>query len=505
MMPTNDEQRQQCEALQSTFFEDRSLIIAANRGPVTFQTASDGSRTYTRGSGGLVTALIGLAQRVEATWIACGRTEADLEWERGEVALSKNAEKLQVHFLSPEPEAYDGYYNVIANPLLWFLQHSMWDVSRAPVIDQATWVAWEEGYKKINAMFADAISEASRAARRRPLVMLQDYHLYLTPRMVRSQLKPKERPALSHFIHIPWPGPDYWSILPPEMRTAILEGLLGADLLGFQTRDDALNFIRTCQRHLKRVGVKYRQQRIWYRNHMTYVRSFPISIDVDNLKKQASSKTVASYRQEIEQLLDHRQLILRIDRIEPSKNIVRGFQAFQEMLTLFPEHQERVLFLAMLVPSRTKLDEYQDYLSEVMAEVGRINAAFATADWEPVRLLVGEKYERALAAMQCYDVLLVNSIVDGMNLVAKEGPIVNKRDGQLVLSERTGAREQLESAALVIAPCDIHATAKALHKALVMPRPERRRLAGELRQVAEAQDINWWLCEQIKTIVQLEL
>jgi trehalose 6-phosphate synthase len=504
-MSTKDEERERCEALQTAFFEDRSLIIAANRGPVTFQTAKDGSRTYTRGSGGLVTALIGLAQQVESTWIACGRTDEDLAWERGEVALSNNAEKLGVQFLSPEPEAYDGYYNVIANPLLWFLQHSMWDVSRAPVIDRATWVAWEEGYKKINSLFAEAICETSRSATRRPLVMLQDYHLYLTPRMVRNRLKPKERPALSHFIHIPWPGPDYWSILPPAMRTAILEGLLGADLLGFQTQDDALNFIRTCQRHLTRVGVKYKQQRIWYRNHMTYVRSFPISIDVDTLKKQASSEETATYRKEIEQFLGDRQLIVRIDRIEPSKNIIRGFQAFQEMLSLYPEHLERVQFLAMLVPSRTEVGEYQDYLSDVMAMVGRINASLATADWEPVRLLVGEKYERALAALQCYDALLVNSIVDGMNLVAKEGPIVNERDGQLVLSERTGAREQLESAALVISPCDIHATAQALHKALVMPRSERRQLAAELRHVAEAQDINWWLCQQIKAIVQLEL
>jgi trehalose 6-phosphate synthase len=226
---------------------------------------------------------------------------------------------------------------------------------------------------------------------------------------------------------------------------------------------------------------------------------------VDTLKNQASSEIVATYRQEIEGLLGDRQLILRIDRIEPSKNIIRGFQAFQEMLNLYPEHQEKVLFLAILVPSRTEVKEYQDYLSDVMAQVGRINAALATADWEPVRLVVGEKYERALAAMQRYDVLLVNSIADGMNLVAKEGPIVNKGDGQLVLSERTGAREQLESAALVISPCDINATANALHEALIMPIEKRRQLANELREVAEAQDINWWLCEQIKAIVQLQL
>jgi len=505
MTPDQDSERESCEKLQRSFFEDRSLIIAANRGPVTFQTARDGSRTFTRGSGGLVTALIGLAQQVEATWIACGRTDEDAEWESGEVALSRNAETLHVHFLSPDPESYERYYNVIANPLLWFLQHSMWDVPRTPVIDRDTWMAWREGYQKINSLFADAISATSRNASKRPLVMLQDYHLYLTPRMVRNQLKPNERPALSHFIHIPWPGPDYWSILPPAMRTPILEGLLGADLLGFQTHDDALNFMRTCQRYLNRVGVKYRNQRIWYRNHATHVRAFPISIDVDTLKRQAASKIVSEYRQEIEMLLGDRQLILRIDRIEPSKNIVRGFRAFQEMLAMYPEHQERVQFLAILVPSRTDLGEYQDYIGEVMGEVGRINAAYGTAEWEPVRVLVGEKYERALAAMQCYDVLLVNSIADGMNLVAKEGPIVNRHDGQLVLSERTGAREQLERAALVISPCDIHATANALDEALKMPRQTRRQLAGELRQMAEEQDINWWLCEQIKAIVHLGL
>ncbi len=121
-----------------------------------------------------------------------------------------------------------------------------------------------------------------------------------------------------------------------------------------------------------------------------------------------------------------RQLILRIERIEPSKNIVRGFQAFEEMLTLYPEHQEQVMFLAILVPSRMDLGEYRDYLDEVMAAAGHINATFASGSWEPVRILVGEGYERAVAAMQCYDVLLVNSIADGMNLVAKEGPIVNQ-------------------------------------------------------------------------------
>lgn len=499
-----DEQKR-CETLQADFFADRSLIIAANRGPVMFQTAEDGSRTFTRGSGGLVTALVGLAQQIDATWIGCARTEADMQWKRGEISLWKSRDTMHVHFLSPEPDAYEGYYNVIANPLLWFLQHTMWDIPRKPIIDRSTWAAWKEGYVPINRLFAEAIIDQTKAALKRPLVMLHDYHLYLTPRMVRTQLRPGERPTLSHFIHIPWPGPDYWSILPPMMRNAILEGLLGADILGFQTHDDVLNFIRTCQRYLTRVGVRYKIQRVWYRNHATHVRAFPISIDVQGLRRVSRTPEVAQLRAEIEEMMGDRQLILRIERIEPSKNIVRGFQAFEEMLTLFPEHHGRVQFLAILVPSRMALGEYQHYLDEVMAAVGRINATFANGNWEPVRVLVGESYERAVAAMQCYDVLLVNSIADGMNLVAKEGPIVNEHQGQLVLSERTGAREQLESAAIVISPCDIYATAHALHDALTMPEDKRRERAQELRTLVEKEDVFWWLCEQIKTAVQLGL
>ncbi len=501
MSTSTENSRKLCQ----DFFTDRSLIIAANRGPVMFQTAEDGSRTFTRGSGGLVTALVGLARQVNATWIGCARTEEDAEWERGDVSLWKSRETLSVQLLSPDPKAYEGYYNVIANPLLWFLQHSMWDIPRKPVIDRSTWAAWSGGYVAINQLFADAIAEQSKTLAKRPLVMMHDYHLYLTPRMVRMQLRPSERPALTHFVHIPWPGPDYWSILPPQMRNAILEGLLGADLVGFQTHDDVLNFIRTCQQYLERVGAKYKLQRVWYRNHATHVRAFPISIDVQGLRRVARSEEVARLRKEIEEQLDGRQLILRIERIEPSKNIIRGFQAFEEMLITYPEYKERVLFLAILVPSRMDLGEYRDYLEEVMAAVGRINAAHATGAWEPVRVLVGEKYERAVAAMQCHDVLLVNSIADGMNLVAKEGPVVNRRDGQLVLSERTGAREQLESAAIVISPCDISATAVALHRALTMSKSERRKRARELRQLVEKEDVYWWLCRQIETVEQLGL
>ena len=204
-----------------------------------------------------------------------------------------------MQFLTPDETAYEGYYNVIANPLLWFLQHSMWDVPRAPVIDRDTWQAWQEGYCAINRQFADAIAQRVRETSRPTLVMLQDYHLYLVARHLRAGLRRSERPTILHFIHIPWPGPEYWRILPPAMRQDILNGLCAVDVLGFQTREDAQNFLRTCESFLPRAAVNYRRSRVWYRNHATHVRDFPISIDVEDLRELAESPEVAEQEAEI--------------------------------------------------------------------------------------------------------------------------------------------------------------------------------------------------------------
>ena len=500
---------QYCAALPDHFFEDRALLIASNRGPVTFRETEDGELTFERGSGGLVTALTGIAQHVEATWIAAAQTGADARWRAGEVPLGESEETIQVEFLSPSPSAYDGYYSTIANPLLWFLQHSMWDLPRAPIINRATWEAWEKGYKAVNQMFADAIVERVRQISRPTLVMLQDYHLYLVARMVWTAMEPSERPTLLHFIHIPWPGPEYWRILPPQMREEILDALCAVDVLGLQTESDVLNFLRTCNVHLppeRRRGIKYNKGRLWYRNHHTHVADFPISIDVEALREIATTDEVAAYRRELEELLgDDQQLIVRIDRTEPSKNIIRGFHAFAELLANHPEHRGTVKFLALLVPSRLGVDEYQDYLDELMAAAGRINAEYGSSDWEPVRVMVGENYPRAVAALQMYDVLLVNAIADGMNLVAKEGPIVNRRDGVLVLSEGTGARQQLGDGAKVITPCDVYATGEALHEALTMPPDERKARAEDLCAIVEREDIIAWFCDQLETVHHLRL
>jgi trehalose 6-phosphate synthase len=452
-----------------------------------------------------------MCRYADATWISCARTEADAVWRSGDVRLGDGGNVTHLQFLTPDASVYDDYYNVIANPLLWFLQHSMWDVVTSPVIDRETWKAWEEGYLAVNERFADAIAEQALSSDSPTLVMLQDYHLYLAARLLRERFDPDSTgqaghcPTLLHFVHIPWPGPEYWKILPREMRTAIVDGLCAVDVLGFQTEIDALNFLRTCESYLPRAEVGYDRGRVWYDNHTTYVRDFPISIDVEALSELAASEEVSRYRSEIQEAVGDQKLILRVDRIEPSKNIVRGFRAFNEMLELYPEHHDRVKFLALLVPSRMGVGQYQDYLDELMAAAGQVNAKHGDSDWEPIRALVGDNYARAVAAMQLYDVLLVNSIADGMNLVAKEGPTVNERDGVLVLSERIGARQQLETGAIVISPCDIYATAEALHQALTMEPEERKVWAERLRWVIEREDITAWLCHQLETVQELNL
>lgn len=266
-----------------------------------------------------------------------------------------------------------------------------------------------------------------------------------------------------------------------------------------------MNFIRTCESHLPGAHINFRKGTVRFRNHTTHVRDFPISIDVKGLREFAGTSEVKTYRDQLLEWHGDYQIILRIDRIEPSKNIVRGFRAFEELLELHPEHRGKVKFLALLVPSRLGVSEYGDYLNEVMGLAGRVNARYGGNDWEPIRVIVEENYPRAVAGLQIYDVLLVNSIADGMNLIAKEGPIVNCQNGILVLSERTGAFQQLEPGVLEVAPLDVYGTAEALHQALTMSATERQSRAEQLRSLIEPHDIVDWLQEQLNTIVRLNL
>ena len=448
-----------------------------------------------------MTAVSAIARDRRPIWIAAAMTDGDrLRAEQAEKSGQHLIEfgdpaEFRLRFVVPSPDCYHQYYNVISNPLLWFLQHYLWDTPRTPDITKDIWDAWRSGYVTVNRMFADEIIAAIDAVSGEPLIMLQDYHLYLCAGFVRER-HPTAR--LQQFVHIPWPDPDYWRLLPLEMRRSICEGMLGNDIVGFQTPEHGRSFMYTCQAYVPDVDIDYLASSIVWQGRRIQVRAYPISIDATAVRRMAYSKDARSHDR---YLPNHWNefTVLRVDRAEPSKNIVRGFAAFDRFLEAHQDFQGRVNFVAITVPSRMDVVEYQDYLDDVSAVVGRINAKYANVEtgWQPIHLIMGENYPRALAAMKWYDVLLVNSIIDGMNLVAKEGALLNERNGVLILSEGAGAVSQLGENAIIIGPTDVEGTADAIYQALTMPLAERRRRAEGLRRSVENDDVTNWFENQV--------
>jgi trehalose 6-phosphate synthase len=476
--------------------QDRPLlVIASNRGPFTFREKEGGAFEPVRGSGGLVTALGALAESHEVLWVASATGEGDRRWAETRTRQVEQVEGIYLQLLTPERSAYDQYYNVIANPLLWFIQHQLWDIPRAPSITEETWQAWEQGYLAVNKLFADAIATRLEKTDRPAIVFPQDYQLYLLPRFLRERVG--DRVQIQPFIHIPWPGPDAWRILPNTIRDEILSSLLTADRVGFQTKKDAFNFVQTCRFYLPNAHSRGSRDSIHIDGREVKARAYPISVDVDKVQDLVDEPQTQLLKSQLINAIGDHQLILRVDRIEPSKNILRGLKAYQTLLQAHPEHRGRVLMLALLVPSRMEVEQYQDYLRDIMAEAGLINAEYSERFWEPVRIMVGDNYSRAIAAMQLYDVLLVNPLADGMNLVAKEGVLVNQRNGVLILSEHAGAFYELGDQALTVSPFDIYGTAEAMHRALTLPYDERQQRAAILCDKVRYAGVKQWFSDQV--------
>jgi trehalose 6-phosphate synthase len=329
--------------------------------------------------------------------------------------------------------------------------------------------------------------------------MLHDYHLYLAAGPIR-----KARPAavLSHFTHIPWPSSSLWQVMPPTIRESICAGLLANDVVGFHTRRYAHNFLRSVESFLPDAAVDYRSRTVHRRGHTTLVRSYPISIDVDATRRVAASRAARARARE---LLAHsaERIVVRVDRMEPSKNILRGFAAFEALLERYPSLRSRTTFLAFLVPSRTAIREYRDYGRKVQDAADRINARFAHAGRQVVRIFYENDYAQALAGLTIADVVLVNPLIDGMNLVAKEAAVVNERDGVIVLSETAGAYDQMADGVLPVAPADLVGTADAIARALAMPVRERRERLLRLRAGVERENVSWWLRRQLEDLADV--
>jgi trehalose 6-phosphate synthase len=493
------ERRATLASLQDYFLRtlpDTSPIIVANRAP--HEPRADGG--FTRGSGGVITALLTLAEVTNAHWVACARTPA----ERAMAATSPTISipllraLTPLHYVNPTGEQYEMYYSVIANPLLWFVQHYLWDLARAPLIDASIHQAWAEGYVEVNRQVAERVVAVGSTLPHRPLVMVHDYQLYLVPALVRESLPGA---LITHFIHIPWPTPQYWKVLPPHMRDAILRGLLGSDLVGFQSALDVRNFLLTCEMNAG-LHVDAKEQAVLVDGRLVYARAYPISIDIATTNRLASSRAVAIEERKIVSWRPQ-QLIVRIDRTDPSKNILRGFLAYEKLLQAHPELVGNVQFWAFLQSSRQDVPIYRNYLLELRRLVARINAAHATSSWLPIRLEIGESQRKALAALRNFDVLLVNPIYDGLNLISKEGALVNTTNGVIVLSENAGAHEELAPHVLSVNPFDIEATAQALYHALTMPLEERKVRADAARAVVRNADLARWIARQVEDIRDL--
>ena len=497
--PRLQEFHQLCEAL----LERRPLIVASNRGPLEFRLTPEGRLQPRPGSGSVVTALSRLIHGYEFTWVANALGEGDRrarEQAQGEAIRSPlPTQRVSVRYVTTPRRVYHKFYNIFCNPLLWFLQHYMWSPPYTPNVDGVVHDAWATGYRLVNEAFADAIvAEAAIKGGDSPLVMLHDYHLYLVPGMVRERLPGA---FIYHFIHIPWPASHFWQLLPVSIRSTICESLCAADLMGFQTEADVYNFLDCCRRFLDDAQVDFAEQTVTHQGHQTRVRAFPTSIDVEEVQRIAASPRAVEYDRRLHPLrAEH--TIVRVDRAEPSKNIVRGFRSYQIFLGQHPELHGRVKFLAFLVPARTHIKQYERYQSEIDTLVRTINAAHATPTWQPVQVFYENNYTQALAGMRMYDTLLVNPVADGMNLVAKEGPVVNTRNGVLIVSEGTGAYSQLREGALVVAPADLDGGARAFHQAVTMTEEERAARTAKLVEAVQREDALNWLLVQLREIAE---
>ncbi|KJY36462.1 MULTISPECIES: trehalose-6-phosphate synthase [unclassified Streptomyces] len=472
------------------------VLVASNRGPVSFGTADDGTLTLRRGGGGLVSGLSAIDDP-DAVWVCAALSDADRRAAREapDGRLDRAGHDVggqAVRMLGIDPETFARAYNGIANSTLWFVHHLLWNTPTAPVFDAGFRTEWA-AYTAYNTAFAEALAaEAAPGA----AVLVQDYHLSLVPALLRAA-RPDLR--IGHFSHTPWAPPEYLRLLPDDIAEAVLTGILGADRAGFLTRRWALAFADCCERYLD-AEVDREALTVTYAGRTTALGVHGLGADADFLRERAHRPDVDERLATLRATVGDRRTVVRVDRTELSKNIVRGFLAYRHLLRTRPEWHDRVVHIAFAYPSRTDLAEYRAYTDQVRALAAEIEAEFGTPDWRPLVLHVDDDFPRSLAAYRLADVALVNPIRDGMNLVAKEVPVVSDQGCALVLSREAGAHAELGQDALSVNPYDIVATAEALHAGLTMPAEERADRCKRLAAAATALPPQQWFLDQLNAL-----
>jgi len=503
------------------------ILVASNRGPLSFRLDDNGRLSVRRGGGGLVSGLSSVASQADTLWVCAALGDADRTAARGapggRLGLDGKPGGSGVRMLDIPPATFQRAYNAVANSTLWFVHHMLYDTPSKPDFGIPFRREWES-YQAYNRAFAEALAQEAgpmpadtAPANTGPAstgpastgpsgtgqtpapparAMVQDYHLSLVPRML-AELRPDV--AIAHFSHTPWAPVDYYRMLPDNVGREVLEGILGADHAGFLCQRWADSFTDCCQAILGAQVDRARQQ-VTHRGHVTGIGVHPLGVDAPQLTRRASQPDVQARIATLAETARGRRLIVRIDRTELSKNIVRGLAAYRELLISHPEWRGRVMHLAFAYPSRHDLPEYREYTARVQRMATEITEEFGTEDWDPLSLQVDDDYPRSLAAYRLADVLLVNPIRDGMNLVAKEGPVLSDQGCALVLSAESGAAAQLADYALVINPFDVSGTAQALHQALLMPDSERKRRTAALSKAASALPPGRWLADQLAAL-----
>jgi trehalose 6-phosphate synthase len=470
-----------------------TLLVASNRGPLSFTEGPDGSLQPQRGGGGLVSGLLSMGRGDEAIWVCAALSDGDRaaasRAEGGRLdKAGHDTGGTALRMLAIDPATFQRAYNAIANSTLWFVHHMLYDTPTAPAFDAHFRREWAS-YEAYNRAFAEALAEDAAPDAR---VLVQDYHLTLVPRMLRG-LRPDVR--IAHFSHTPWAPPDYFRLLPADVARETLLGMLGADSAGFHSRRWARAFAQCC---VEVLGASADDgSSVTYDGHTTRLGVHPLGVDLPSLRERAGEHDVLARRATLLEQIGGRKAIVRVDRTELSKNIGRGMLAYRELLRRFPEWHGRVVHVASAYPSRHDLPEYREYTGHVQRLVTEIEDEFGTEDWRPVILHVTDDYARSLALYLIGDVLLVNPIRDGMNLVAKEMPVLSENGCAVVLSTEAGAADEFGEDALLVNPFDVSGTAEALHTALTMSDAERLARTERLAAVSTRLPPAQWLSDQV--------
>lgn len=462
--------------------ESLRILVISNRGPIEYNFDKSGLITTRDSDGGLATVLYLLAKTISVNWLANARTDAD----RIIAGNSTNiGERSTLRLLGLSASVEKLHYK-LCNTALWFLQHSILNkLNPSELVPNVIYDSWNQGYLPVNIAFADSLKDYANNI---DAIMIHDYHFYALPLLIR---KSYPKLFLQYFIHIPWPAPKEWAKLPIDITKKIFKSLLANNSMVFQTKESVENFLQGCSCFLPKVKIDRNSGIVTYNGRQAHIWSNPVSIDISELEKEIAKKEAEPIRKELKAISD-KQIILRVDRLDPIKNIDLGFEAFSLLLEEHPELREKVVFFAQIYPSRLDIKEYIDYGTQILKQIDQINLRFGQKNWKPIVTFYEQNRLKALVAMTLYDVLFVNSLADGLNLVSKEGVALNKKNGVLVLSKKAGSYDELGHAAIGISPYNKEETAQALYQALTMPKLERKKRALELKNaIVKHQSKNW--------------